>query len=166
MSDVTLRGNPVTVAGTFPQPGDTAPGFRLVGADLADRTLDDYAGKTKVLNIFPSLDTGTCAASVRRFNEVASEHPDVAVLCVSADLPFAQKRFCGAEGLDNVTTLSVMRGREFLHDYGVALESSPMAGLAARAVVVLDGDNKVIHSQLVPEIGQEPDYDAVLAVLK
>ncbi|TDD44359.1 thiol peroxidase [Nonomuraea terrae] len=166
MSDVTLRGNPVTVAGTFPKPGDTAPAFRLVGADLADRSLDDFGQKTKVLNIFPSLDTGTCAASVRRFNEVAAEHPDIAVLCISADLPFAQKRFCGAEGLENVTTLSVMRGREFLKDYGVALESSPMAGLAARAVVVLDGDNKVVYSQLVPEISQEPDYDAALAALK
>ncbi|PZG12231.1 thiol peroxidase [Nonomuraea aridisoli] len=166
MSDVTLRGNPVTVAGTFPQPGDTAPAFRLVGTDLADRSLDDFGQKTKVLNIFPSLDTGTCAATVRRFNEVAAAHPDIAVLCISADLPFAQKRFCGAEGLENVTTLSVMRGREFLKDYGVALESSPMAGLAARAVVVLDADNKVVYSQLVPEISQEPDYDAALAALK
>ncbi|MFG1702827.1 thiol peroxidase [Nonomuraea sp. M3C6] len=166
MSDVTLRGNPVTVGGTFPQPGDTAPVFRLVGTDLKERSLDDFDHATKVLNIFPSVDTGTCAASVRRFNQVAAEHPGVVVLCVSADLPFAQKRFCGAEGLDNVTMLSVMRGREFLADYGVAQESGPLAGLAARAVVVLDGDNKVVYSQLVPEISQEPDYDGALTVLK
>ncbi|MEV4801297.1 thiol peroxidase [Nonomuraea sp. NPDC049421] len=166
MSDVTFKGNPITVAGTFPKAGDTAPAFRLVGGDLAERTLDDFGQKTKVLNIFPSLDTGVCAASVRRFNEIAGEHPDVAVLCISADLPFAQGRFCGAEGLENVTTLSMMRGREFLADYGVAQESGPLAGLAARAVVVLDGDNKVVYSQLVPEITQEPDYDAALAALK
>jgi thiol peroxidase len=166
MSDVTFKGNPITVGGTFPKPGDDAPAFRLVGADLAERSLDDYGQATKVLNIFPSLDTGVCAASVRRFNQVAADHPDVAVLCISADLPFAQKRFCGAEGLDNVTTLSLMRGREFLGDYGVAQESGPLAGLAARAVVVLDGDNKVIYSELVPEITQEPDYEGALSALK
>ncbi|TDE56823.1 thiol peroxidase [Nonomuraea mesophila] len=166
MSDVTFKGNPITVGGSFPKPGDSAPAFRLVGDDLSERTLADFGGQTKVLNIFPSLDTGVCAASVRRFNQVASEHPDVAVLCVSADLPFAQKRFCGSEGLDKVTTLSLMRGREFLADYGVAQESGPLAGLAARAVIVLDGDNKVVYSQLVPEITQEPDYDAALAALK
>jgi thioredoxin-dependent peroxiredoxin len=163
---VTFKGNPITVGGTFPQPGDSAPAFRLVGADLAERTLEDFGQKTKVLNIFPSLDTGTCAASVRRFNEIAAGHPDVAVLCISADLPFAQKRFCGAEGIENVTTLSLMRGREFLTDYGVAQESGALAGLAARAVIVLDGDNKVIYAQLVPEITQEPDYEAALAALK
>ncbi|WP_327584990.1 thiol peroxidase [Nonomuraea sp. NBC_00507] len=166
MSDVTLRGNPITVGGTFPQAGGSAPAFRLVGNDLAERSLEDFGQATKVLNIFPSVDTGVCAASVRRFNQVAAEHPGVEVLCVSADLPFAQKRFCGAEGLDNVTMLSLMRGREFLTDYGVALESGPMAGLAARAVVVLDGDNKVIYSELVPEIAQEPDYDSALKALR
>ena len=119
-----------------------------------------------MLNIFPSVDTGVCAASVRRFNEVAAGHPGVAVLCVSADLPFAQKRFCAAEGLEDVTMLSLMRGREFLRDYGVAQESGPMAGLAARAVVVLDGDNRVIYSELVPEITQEPDYEGALSALK
>ncbi|MEW1845061.1 thiol peroxidase [Nonomuraea angiospora] len=166
MSDVTFKGTPVAVGGTFPQPGDSAPAFKLVGGDLAEHSLEEYGQKTKVLNIFPSLDTGVCAASVRRFNEVAAEHPEVAVLCISADLPFAQKRFCGAEGLDNVITLSLMRGREFLADYGVAQESGPLAGLAARAVVVLDGDNQVVYSQLVPEITQEPDYDAALTALK
>ncbi|MEV0234229.1 thiol peroxidase [Nonomuraea sp. NPDC050786] len=166
MSDVTFKGNPITVGGTFPKPGDSAPAFKLVGGDLAEQTLADFGQKTKVLNIFPSVDTGVCAASVRRFNQVAAEHPEVAVLCVSADLPFAQKRFCGAEGIDNVTMLSLMRGREFLSDYGVAQESGPLAGLAARAVVVLDGENNVVYSELVPEITQEPDYEAALSALK
>ncbi|MGW0804916.1 thiol peroxidase [Nonomuraea sp. NPDC002799] len=166
MSDVTFKGSPITVGGTFPQPGDSAPAFSLVGGDLADHSLADFGASTKVLNIFPSVDTGVCAASVRRFNQVAAEHPDVAVLCISADLPFAQKRFCGAEGLDQVTTLSLMRGREFLADYGVTQESGPLAGLAARAVVVLDGDNKVVYSELVPEITQEPDYEGALKALK
>ncbi|MEU6719903.1 thiol peroxidase [Nonomuraea purpurea] len=166
MSDVTFKGNPITVGGAFPKPGDSAPAFSLVDGGLAERTLADFGNSIKVLNIFPSIDTGVCAASVRRFNEVASEHPDVAVLCVSADLPFAQKRFCGAEGLEKVTMLSLMRGREFLADYGVAQESGPLAGLAARAVVVLDGDNKVVYSELVPEITQEPDYEGALSALK
>ncbi|MEV4011684.1 thiol peroxidase [Nonomuraea angiospora] len=166
MSDVTFKGTPIAVGGTFPQPGDSAPAFKLVGGDLAEHSLEEYGQKTKVLNIFPSLDTGVCAASVRRFNEVAAEHPEAVVLCISADLPFAQKRFCGAEGLDSVVTLSLMRGREFLTDYGVAQESGPLAGLAARAVVVLDGDNQVVYSQLVSEITQEPDYDAALTALK
>ncbi|MET7463136.1 thiol peroxidase [Nonomuraea sp. NPDC005501] len=166
MSEITFKGNPVTVGGTFPEPGDTAPEFRLVGKDLADVTLGSFGSSVKVLNILPSVDTGVCAASVRRFNQVAAEHPEAVVLCVSADLPFAQQRFCGAEGLDGVTMLSLMRGREFLGEYGVAQESGPLAGLAARAVVVLDGDNRVVHSELVPEITQEPDYDAALAALK
>lgn len=165
MSDVTFKGNPITVGGTFPQPGDSVPEFRLVAKDLSDVSLADFGGKTKVLNIFPSVDTGVCAASVRRFNEVAAEHPEAVVLCVSADLPFAQGRFCGAEGLDKVVTLSLMRGREFLADYGVAQESGPLAGLAARAVIVLDGDNKVVYSELVPEITQEPDYEGALKAL-
>ncbi|MBF8187962.1 thiol peroxidase [Nonomuraea sp. K274] len=166
MSDVTFMGNPITVGGSFPKPGDSAPGFHLVGTDLAERSLGDFGQAVKVLNIFPSVDTGTCAASVRRFNQLATEHPEVQVLCVSADLPFAQKRFCGAEGLDNVTMLSLMRGREFLGDYGVDQQSGPLAGLAARAVIVLDGDNKVVYSELVPEISQEPDYDGALNALK
>jgi thiol peroxidase len=166
MSDVTFKGNPITVGGTFLKPGDQAPAFQLVGGDLSDTTLAGFGSATKVLNIFPSVDTGVCAASVRRFNQVAAEHPGVAVLCVSADLPFAQKRFCGAEGLDNVTMLSLMRGREFLRDYGVAQETGPLAGLAARAVIVLDGDNRVIYAELVPEITQEPDYEGALSALK
>jgi thiol peroxidase len=130
----------------------TAP----VGKDLANVALSSFAGQRKVLNIFPSIDTPTCATSVRKFNEKASGLNNTVVLCVSADLPFAQARFCGAEGLDRVVTLSTMRGREFLEAYGVALSDGPLAGLAARAVVVLDGDDKVLHSELVAEIKDEP----------
>jgi thiol peroxidase len=166
MSSVTLKGNPVRVGGNLPAVGDLAPAFRLVGVDLSDRGLADFAGKRKVLNIFPSVDTGVCAASVRHFNKDATGLENTAVLCISADLPFAQARFCGAEGIENVTMLSTMRGREFLHDYGVALEDGPLAGVAARAVVVLDAQDKVLHVQLVPEITEEPDYDAALAALR
>ena len=165
MSSVTLKGNPVRVGGQLPQIGEQAPAFRLVGVDLSDRVLADFAGKRKILNIFPSVDTGVCAASVRHFNQDAAGLANTAVLCISADLPFAQQRFCGAEGLDNVTMLSTMRGREFLRDYGVALEDGPLAGVAARAVVVLDDHDKVLHTQLVPEITEEPDYAAALAAL-
>lgn len=166
MAQVTLRGNPVQVDGQLPQVGQQAPAFNLVGAGLADVSLSSLAGKRKVLNIFPSVDTPTCATSVRKFNTEASKLANTAVLCVSADLPFAQARFCGAEGLENVINLSTMRGAEFLKDYGVALSSGPLAGVAARAVVVLDEHDKVLHSELVAEIGSEPDYDAALAVLK
>ena len=164
-SSVTLAGNPVEVAGTFPKKGDAAKAFSLVAQDLADVGLTNFAGKRKILNIFPSVDTPTCAASVRRFNALANERPNTAVLCISADLPFAQARFCGAEGLSNVVTLSTMRGAAFLKDYGVALASGPLGGLAARAVIVLDEQNKVLHAQLVSEIKEEPDYAAALAVL-
>ncbi|UUD64418.1 thiol peroxidase [Pseudomonas seleniipraecipitans] len=166
MAQVTLRGNPVQVDGQLPQVGQQAPVFNLVGAGLADVSLSSLAGKRKVLNIFPSVDTPTCATSVRKFNTEASKLDNTAVLCVSADLPFAQARFCGAEGLENVINLSTMRGAEFLKDYGVALSSGPLAGVAARAVVVLDEHDKVLHSELVAEIGSEPDYEAALAVLK
>jgi len=166
MSTVTLGGNPIEVAGTFPQKGDTAPPLSLVGADLADVTLDNHAGKRKVLNIVPSLDTPTCATSTRKFNAEASKLDNTVVLIVSGDLPFAAKRFCVAEGLDNVVTLSTLRGGNFMRDYGVQITSGPLAGLCARAVVVLDADNKVLHSQLVGEIKDEPDYAAALAALK
>jgi thiol peroxidase len=166
MSNVTFKGQPVNVDGQFPAVGATAPAFHLVGSDLADVALGDFAGKRKVLNIFPSIDTGVCAASVRRFNELAGSLKNTVVLCISADLPFAQGRFCGAEGLDKVTNLSLMRGRQFLNDYGVALASGPLAGLAARAVLVLDEHDKVLHAELVSEIGHEPNYDAALKVLK
>lgn len=166
MSQVTLKGNPVKVEGQLPAIGSQAPAFSLVGKDLSDVTLGSFAGKRKVLNIFPSIDTPTCATSVRRFNEKASQLANAVVLCISADLPFAQARFCGAEGLDNVVTLSTMRGHDFLKQYGVAIASGPLAGLAARAVVVLDAHDKVLHTELVSEIANEPNYDAALAVLK
>jgi thiol peroxidase len=165
MSQVTLKGQPVQVNGHFPAKGDHAPAFSLVGKDLADVTLAKFAGKRKVLNIFPSVDTPTCATSVRRFNEKASKLDNAVVLCISADLPFAQARFCGAEGLDNVVTLSTLRGHDFLKNYGVAIASGPLGGLAARAVVVLDQHDNVVHTELVGEIADEPNYDAALAVL-
>ncbi len=165
MSQVTFHDKPVQVNGQFPAKGSPAPDFKLVDKDLGDRSLADFSGKRKVLNIFPSVDTGVCAASVRKFNNLAGQMDNTVVLCISADLPFAQGRFCGAEGIDNVTMLSTMRGREFLKDYGVALADGPLAGVAARAVVVLDADNKVVHAQLVNEIAEEPDYDAALAAL-
>lgn len=166
MAQVTLRGTPIQVDGTLPQAGQVAPAFTLVGAGLADIALESFAGKRKVLNIFPSVDTPTCATSVRKFNAETSGLDNTVVLCISADLPFAQARFCGAEGLENVVNLSTMRGAEFLKDYGVAIASGPLAGVAARAVVVLDEQNKVLHSELVAEIGSEPDYAAATAVLK
>ncbi len=162
---VTLGGNPIQVGGVLPKAGTTAPAFKLVAKDLSDATLESFAGKRKVLNIFPSIDTPTCATSVRKFNTQASQLKNTVVLCISADLPFAQSRFCGAEGLDNVQNLSTMRGREFLQDYGVAIETGPIAGVAARAVVVLDENNRVLHSELVSEIKNEPNYDAALAAL-
>ena len=165
MSTVTLKGQPISVNGKFPDLGTLAPGFQLVGGDLSDVALSFFSGKRKVLNIFPSVDTPTCAMSVRRFNESASKLDNTVVLCISADLPFAQARFCGAEGLDQVTNLSLMRGHQFLNDYGVAIASGPLSGLAARAVVVLDEHDRVIHAELVGEIANEPDYAAALAAL-
>jgi len=166
MSQVTLKGNPVQVDGHLPAAGDKAPAFSLVAKDLSDVPLTSFNGKRKVLNIFPSIDTPTCATSVRKFNEKASQLNNTVVLCISADLPFAQARFCGAEGLSNVVTLSTLRGHDFLKDYGVAIASGPLAGLAARAVVVLDEHDKVLHTELVGEIANEPDYDAALATLQ
>ncbi|WP_373976190.1 thiol peroxidase [Chitinibacter sp. SCUT-21] len=165
MSTVTLGGNAVNVNGNFPSIGNSAPAFSLVAKDLSDVTLASLAGKRKVLNIFPSIDTPTCATSVRRFNEAASQLENTVVLCISADLPFAQNRFCGAEGLENVINLSTMRGRDFLNAYGVEIASGPLVGVAARAVVVLDANDKVLHSELVAEIKNEPNYDAALAAL-
>ncbi|MDH4561777.1 MULTISPECIES: thiol peroxidase [unclassified Pseudomonas] len=165
MAQVTLKGNPINVDGQLPQKGQQAPAFSLVGGDLADVTLASLSGKRKVLNIFPSIDTPTCATSVRKFNVEASKLPNTVVLCISADLPFAQKRFCGAEGLENVVNLSTMRGANFLKDYGVAIANGPLVGVAARAVVVLDENDKVLHSELVGEIADEPNYAAAIAVL-
>lgn len=166
MATVTLRGNPVNVGGSFLKKGDAAPEFNLTGTDMKDVSLKDYAGKRKVISIVPSLDTPTCAKSTKVFNEKASAMANTVVLVVSADLPFAQKRFCGAEGLSNVVTLSTLRGRDFHQKYGVDVQDSALKGLTARAVVVLDANNTVVHSELVPEIAQEPNYDAALAALK
>lgn len=166
MASVTLKGNPVAVGGKFLAVGDTAPDFQLADAKRTLVGLDAYAGKRKVLNIFPSIDTPTCATSVRTFNKEASKASNTAVLCISADLPFAQSRFCGAEGLENVVTLSTFRDTaKFANDYGVFITDSSLAGLTARAVVVLDENNKVLHSELVGEIANEPNYEAALAVL-
>lgn len=165
-SSVALKGNPVDVAGNLPQIGSMAPNFTLVDSALADVTLEDFAGKRKVLNLFPSVDTPTCASSVRTFNKLASSMDNTVVINISADLPFAQKRFCAAEGLENVVNLSTMRGRDFLMNYGVLIFSSKLAGLAARAVIVLDESDIVKYIELVPEITQEPNYDAAIAALK
>ncbi|MDN5780537.1 MAG: thiol peroxidase [Luteimonas sp.] len=165
MSQVTLHGNPVNVSGRFPVAGEQARPFTLVGKDLSDVALASFAGKRKLLNIFPSVDTGVCATALRRFNELASKPENAVVLGISADLPFAQARFCGAEGLERVVMLSTMRGRDFLENYGVSIADGPLGGVAARAVVVLDEQDRVVHAQLVNEIGEEPDYDAALAAL-
>jgi thiol peroxidase len=164
-NSVTLKGNPVDVAGNLPKVGSTAQNFTLVDKALADVTLDNFAGKRKVLNIFPSVDTPTCAASIRAFNKLAAGMSNTVVLNISADLPFAQTRFCAAEGIENVQNLSSMRGRDFLMNYGVLLFTSKLAGLCARAVIVLDENNIVKHVELVPEIADEPNYDAALAAL-
>ncbi|MGH8449936.1 thiol peroxidase [Pseudomonas sp.] len=166
MAQVTLRGNPVQVEGELPQVGSQAPDFTLTAGDLSDATLATFAGKRKVLNIFPSVDTPTCATSVRKFNAQANDVANTVVLCISSDLPFAQARFCGSEGLENVKNLSDFRSAAFSEDYGVNIVDGPLRSLTARAVVVLDENDKVLHSELVSEIGHEPNYEAALAVLK
>ncbi len=165
MATVTLRGNPVNTSGSLPALGQAAPDFRLTGLDLKDVSKGDVAGNPVVLNIFPSVDTAVCAASVRRFNAEIGKFQGAVCLCISRDLPFALKRFCGAEGLDHVRPLSELRDLSFGQAYGLRLQESGMAGLLARAVVVLDGEGKVAYSQLVPEITQEPDYAAALDAL-
>jgi thiol peroxidase len=162
----TLGGSPVKLYGEFPQVGKTAPAFSLVNKDLQNITLDSFAGKRKVLNIVPSLDTPTCQASARRFNKEASGLDNAVVINISADLPFAMARFCSSEGLDNVVNLSTMRGREFMRDYGVKIADSVLAGVTARAVIVLDSNNVVRYTELVGAIENEPNYDAALAALK
>ena len=166
MAQVTHKGNPIHTNGELPAVGSRAPDFKLTGADLNDVTLAAYRGKRKILNIVPSLDTPVCAVSTRKFNETAGALPNTVVLVISSDLPFASKRFCATEGLKNVVPLSLMRDKSFARDYGVLIEDGPLAGICARAVVVLDEDDKVVHRQLVPEIGQEPNYDAALKALK
>ena len=165
MSQITLGGNPVNTSGSLPQIGSQAKDFKLVKTDLSEASLSDFAGSRLVLNIFPSVDTGTCAASVRKFNEKASTLENTKVLCISRDLPFAQKRFCGAEGLENVINLSDFREGTFGKDYGLELTDSALKGLHSRAVVVLDENGKVLYSEQVAEIANEPNYDAALAVL-
>ncbi|UEA17821.1 thiol peroxidase [Pasteurella canis] len=165
MSKITLAGTEIEVAGVFPQVSDMVADFTTVSAKLEDTTLASFAGKRKILNIFPSIDTGICATSVRKFNEQASKLTNTAVLCLSADLPFAQTRFCGAEGLENVVTLSTFRNKTIHQRLGVDITEGPLAGLTARAVIVLDENNCVLHSELVSEIKQEPNYEAALAVL-
>jgi thiol peroxidase len=166
MAKVTLGGNPINTIGELPAVGSKAPDFSLTKTDLSDVALKDFAGKKVILNIFPSLDTAVCAASVRKFNAEANNLENTAVLCVSADLPFAQSRFCGAEGLDRVIPLSAMRGRIFGKTYGVLLVDGPLAGVFARAIVVLDENGTVTYTQLVPEIKEEPNYEEALAAAK
>jgi thiol peroxidase len=164
MARVTLKGTPYETCGELPRVGSKAPDFRLVDSDLRDVSLADFRGKKKVLSIVPSLDTPVCAKSTKQFNERAKEK-NTETLIVSADLPFAQKRFCSSAGIDRVRTLSTMRSPDFARDYGVLIETGPLAGICARAVVVLDENDEVVHTELVREISEEPDYDAALAAL-
>lgn len=165
MATVTLEGSPINTNGDLPAVGSTAPDFTLVNKDLKDVGLKDFAGKKKLLSIVPSLDTPVCATSTKRFNELVASRDDVAVLIISADLPFASSRFCSAEGVDGVETLSLMRGKGFAKAYGVLITDGPLAGITARAVLVLDEFDQVVYGELVPEIGQEPDYDKAIAAL-
>lgn len=166
MNKVTLKGEPLQIAGVLPHLGASAPLFTLTGQSLSDVNLGQFAGKKKILNIVPSLDTSVCAASARKFNAAVADLPDVALLNISMDLPFAQKRFCESERLENITTLSAFRYPLFGIDYGVQIKNGPLAGLLARAVLVLDEQNIVRHVQLVQEIAQEPDYAAALAAVR
>ena len=166
MAEFKLKGNVCHTTGDLPAEGATAPAFKVVRSDLKPVAADDFAGRRLVLNIFPSIDTDVCAASVRRFNAEAADLDDTTVLCVSMDLPFALKRFCGAEGLENVVTASDFRDGAFGRAFGVRIADGPLEGLLARSVVVLDEDRKVRHAQLCPETTEEPDYDAALDALK
>ncbi|MDP8305563.1 MAG: thiol peroxidase [Candidatus Chlorobium antarcticum] len=165
MATITLKGNKIQTVGSIPAVGSEAPFFCLVKTDLSEAGPADFAGKRMVLNIFPSLDTAVCAASVRRFNKEAASFDNTVVLCISADLPFAHKRFCEVEGLEDVVSLSVFRSPAFGNDYGVTIADGPLQGLLSRAVVIVDTDGRITYSEQVPEIVEEPDYDAVLAAL-
>jgi thiol peroxidase len=165
MATITLHDNEIHTSGDLPKVGSKAPDFTLTNGDLNDVSLGEWVGKKKLLSIFPSVDTPVCALSTRKFNDYAREHPDTVMLMVSADLPFAPKRFCGADGLENVVALSTMRSPEFGSHFGVLIEDGPLAGLCARAVLVLDENDTIVHAELVPEIGNEPDYDAALKAL-
>ncbi|ASX26284.1 thiol peroxidase [Candidatus Williamhamiltonella defendens] len=163
---VLFQGKETRVSGKFLEPGNKAPSFKLVGKNLSEHSLSDFAGKHKILNIFPSIDTGVCAASVRRFNQSAAELHNTVVLCISADLPFAQSRFCGAENLNNVITLSAFRDNSFKHAYGVDISEGMLRGLTARAVLVLNQQDEIVYSELVSEMTTEPNYEAALDALK
>ena len=165
MQKITLRGSEINTIGKLPAAGNKAPDFKLVKTDLSEVSVSDFEGTRLVMNIFPSIDTGTCAASVRKFNELASSLVNTKVLCISRDLPFAQKRFCGAEGLENVINLSDFKSGQFGKDYGVEMTDGKMAGLHSRAVIVIDENGHILHSQLVLELSQEPDYEAALSTL-
>ena len=165
MSQVTLKGNPVHTVGSLPSTGVEAPNFTLVKSDLSEVSLSDYKGTRVILNIFPSIDTGTCATSVRQFNQKASDLENTVVLCISKDLPFAHSRFCGAEGIENVVSLSTFRDDSFEKAYGVGMVDGPLKGLVARSVVVVDETGKVAYTQLVSEIVDEPDYESALKAL-
>jgi thiol peroxidase len=165
MATITLKGNEIHTNGDLPAVGSSAPDFVLTTGELADVSLDTYAGKKKLLNIVPSLDTPVCQTSTKKFNDAAKENDSAVFLMISADLPFAMGRFCSSEGLENVVSLSMMRDRRFADDYGVAITDGPLAGVTARAVIVLDENNNVLHSQLVSEIAEEPNYDEALAAL-
>jgi thiol peroxidase len=165
MAGITFKGQPTRTAGSLPAIGSKAPDFELTGTDLAQYTRGQWSGQRKLLNIFPSVDTPVCAASARRFNEEASRYADTVMLNVSADLPFAQNRYCGSEGLADVRNLSTFRAPEFGVNYGVRIEEGPLRGLCARAIVVIDEHDTVVHTQLVAEIGDEPDYEAALKAL-
>jgi len=165
MAEITLAGNKIHTFGELPSIGHTAPAFTLIDKGLSERSLESFIGNKLVLNIFPSIDTDICAMSVRRFNTEASNHPGTIVLCISADLPFALSRFCGAEELENVVVLSSFRNKAFGDDYGVAIMDGPLKGLLSRAVIIIDKKGKIVYTQQVPEIGDEPDYDAALAHL-
>ncbi|MBI9082333.1 MAG: thiol peroxidase [Desulfobacterales bacterium] len=165
MAQITLKGSPIQTVGELPAPGTQAPDFKLVKTDLSEISLKDFSGKKMVLNIFPSIDTPVCSISVRRFNNEIENHPDAVALCISMDLPFAHARFCAAEGLKSVVSVSAFRNPEFGRHYGVTITDGPLRDLLARAVVILDATGKVIYTELVPEIGQEPDYDGALFAL-
>lgn len=166
MAQITLKGKPIHTSGDLPRNGQEAPDFRLTTTDLKDVSRKDFEGKTLLLNIFPSLDTDVCATSVRRFNSLAVKMKNTRVLCISKDLPFAHKRFCVAEGINNVISLSELRNLDFGKDYGIRIDDGPMAGLLARSVVIINPEGKVLYRELVPEITQEPDYDAALNALE
>ncbi|MFY0606632.1 MAG: thiol peroxidase [Cyclobacteriaceae bacterium] len=165
MAQVTLKGNPVNTIGELPQIGSKAKAFDLVKTDLSNTSLGDFGGKRVILNIFPSIDTGTCATSVRQFNKKAADLDNTVVLCVSHDLPFAHARFCGAEGIDKVISVSVFRNSDFGKDYGILMIDGPLKGLLARSIVVIDTEGTITHTELVPEIVNEPNYDSALASL-